>query len=269
MARLGVGPEQVTLLILALGFQNDLWSGATWRGGPGQIIDRARSLPVDAVASFAEAAGLSPDRRFVAANSLLGVDALFPGSVFQASLFDNALPVTRRLLGRAEPQVPLPNNAVTAAPAPAAPSAPSTPPPGTEGITVGQVIESAVRSESAGDWPTALRDYENLRQLDPSINVFVDAAIARVKTQLEESGRDAFRRARQYDAIGRRLDAIAWYNVVNGMAIKKFADEKIYPSGIQATLFRDQTGASLLFLWKEKGREDITLPLFQPAAKPT
>jgi hypothetical protein len=238
MARLGIGPSQVTLMILALGFQNDLWNGASWRGGPSQIIDRARSLPVEAVAGFAEAAGLSPERRFVAANSLLGVDALFSGSRFRSSLFDSALPAARRLLVSTELPAPLADTTVTAAPAPPAPSAPSTPPPvtasstpasaaapsppapetspstlpaGTEGATVGQVIEAAVRSESAGDWPTALRHYENLRQLDPSIRAFVDAAIARVKTQLEESGADAFRRARLYDAIGRRLDAIVWY----------------------------------------------------------
>ncbi len=58
-----------------------------------------------------------------------------------------------------------------------------------------------------------------------------------------------------------RLDAIAWFNCVNGMTVKKFAGEKTYPSGIQATLFRDKNGASLLFLWKDKGRADITLPL--------
>lgn len=248
MARLGVGPAQVTLMILAVGFQNDLWTGAVWRGGPRQIVDRVRSLPAEAVAGFAEAAGLSSGRRFVAANSLLGVDALFSGSRFQMLLFDSALQTARRLLASGELQGPsvgtFVDTAVAAAPEPAAPSAPSTPPPGaapstlpqpvvdtavavtaaptgpsspstsptgTEGATVGQAIEAAVRSESAGDWPTALRHYENLRQLDPSIQVFVDAAIARVKTKLEESGADAFRRARLYDAIGRRLDAIIWY----------------------------------------------------------
>jgi tetratricopeptide (TPR) repeat protein len=214
MARLDVGSAQVTLMILALGFQNDLWNGAAWRGGPSQIIDRVRSLPVEAVAGFAEAAGLSSGRRFVAANSLLGVDILFSGSRFQGSLFDSALPVARRMLGSAEPQASVADTAVAAARAPTAPSAPSTPPPvteGAEGATIGQVIEAAVRSESAGDWPTALRHYENLQQLDPSIRTFVDAAIARVKTQLAESAADAFRRARLYDAIGRRLDAIVWY----------------------------------------------------------
>ncbi len=63
-----------------------------------------------------------------------------------------------------------------------------------------------------------------------------------------------------------RLDAVAWYNAVNGLTVKKFAAERTWPSGVQATLFRDAAGASLLFLWREKGALDITLPL--PGAGP-
>jgi hypothetical protein len=72
-------------------------------------------------------------------------------------------------------------------------------------------LESATRSELALDWASALRHYEKARELDPSMSVFIDAAISRVKASFGSGGLDAFRRARVYDALGRVDDAITWY----------------------------------------------------------
>ncbi|MGD0094289.1 MAG: sugar-binding protein, partial [Planctomycetota bacterium] len=58
-----------------------------------------------------------------------------------------------------------------------------------------------------------------------------------------------------------RLDALAYYNMVNGICVKKCLGEKTYEGGVQATLFKDAKDASFLVLWKEKGRQDVFLPL--------
>ena len=42
-----------------------------------------------------------------------------------------------------------------------------------------------------------------------------------------------------------KLTAIAYYNAVNAIAIKKFVTEKQYPNGIRAFLFRDHDGHAL------------------------
>jgi hypothetical protein len=65
----------------------------------------------------------------------------------------------------------------------------------------------------------------------------------------------------RYNRYAPRLDAVAYYHAVNSIAIKKFAEEKEYPQGIHATLFRDRDGRSLQVLWKDKGRQDVLLPL--------
>ncbi|MDB5310619.1 MAG: hypothetical protein JWO38_4821 [Gemmataceae bacterium] len=58
-----------------------------------------------------------------------------------------------------------------------------------------------------------------------------------------------------------RLDAVAYYNAVNGIGIKKFVAEKEYAGGIRAYLFRDKDGRCLQVLWTEKGRKDVFVPL--------
>ena len=58
-----------------------------------------------------------------------------------------------------------------------------------------------------------------------------------------------------------RLDAIAYYNGVNGISIKKFTCEKQYAGGISAFLFQDRDQRSLQVLWKDKGRADVSVPL--------
>ena len=93
-------------------------------------------------------------------------------------------------------------------------------------------LESAQRSESAGDWQTAIQYYDRARQLDPSMGAFIDASVARVRAQMGLEGTDAFRRARQYDALGRVDDAIIWYERAFGMlpdadSNKKIAEERL------------------------------------------
>ena len=65
----------------------------------------------------------------------------------------------------------------------------------------------------------------------------------------------------RYNRYAPRLDAIAYYNAVNAIAIKKFVEEKQYPGGISAFLFRDRDDRSLQVLWKSKGRQDVFVPL--------
>ncbi len=69
----------------------------------------------------------------------------------------------------------------------------------------------------------------------------------------------------RYGHYAPKLDAVADYNMVNAIAIKKFVAEKQYPDGISAFLFRDRDGQNLQILWKDKGRADVSLPL--PGAK--
>ena len=58
-----------------------------------------------------------------------------------------------------------------------------------------------------------------------------------------------------------KLDAVAYYNMVNGICIKKFVGQKSYEGGVSAFLFRDRDNRTLEVLWKDKGRADILLPM--------
>jgi len=65
----------------------------------------------------------------------------------------------------------------------------------------------------------------------------------------------------RYNRYAPRLDAVAYYNAVNAIAIKQFKEMKHYPEGISAFLFRDRDEHSLQVLWKSKGRQDVFVPL--------
>ena len=67
----------------------------------------------------------------------------------------------------------------------------------------------------------------------------------------------------QYNLFNPRLDAIMYYAMINGVSVKKFADEVQFADGVQEYLFRDAaTGECLLVAWKEGERVDrgIALP---------
>lgn len=65
----------------------------------------------------------------------------------------------------------------------------------------------------------------------------------------------------RYNKYAPKLDAIAYYNMVNAIAIKKFIAEKTYDNTVHATLFRDEAGQCLKVLWTDKGRVDTSVPL--------
>lgn len=65
----------------------------------------------------------------------------------------------------------------------------------------------------------------------------------------------------RYARYAPRLDAVAYYNMVNAIAIKKFVEEKTYPDNSYAALFRDRDNQYLQVLWRENGRKDVFVPL--------
>jgi hypothetical protein len=65
----------------------------------------------------------------------------------------------------------------------------------------------------------------------------------------------------KYNLYNPRLDAITYYNMINGIYDKKFIEEIQYSDGIQAYLFRNPIGKCLQILWLDDGRKDILIPL--------
>lgn len=65
----------------------------------------------------------------------------------------------------------------------------------------------------------------------------------------------------RYSKYAPKLDAIAYYNAVNSLAVKKYVEDKVYEGGVQAFLFRDNEDNALQFLYRDNGREDIFIPL--------
>lgn len=65
----------------------------------------------------------------------------------------------------------------------------------------------------------------------------------------------------KYSLYCPKLDAIAYYNIVNGICVKKFIESKIYKDGTEIYLFRDKEGNSLISIWNEKERKEIFIPL--------
>jgi len=64
----------------------------------------------------------------------------------------------------------------------------------------------------------------------------------------------------RYNRYCPKLDAIAYYNVVNGICVKKLAAERQYGS-IRAVLFRDAAGHCLQVLWNDGPASDMLVPL--------
>lgn len=65
----------------------------------------------------------------------------------------------------------------------------------------------------------------------------------------------------KYCLYSPKITAVSYYNLVNGICIKKFIEEKIYSGETEAILFRDKNNKCLLITWKEKGRHDAFIPL--------
>ena len=71
-------------------------------------------------------------------------------------------------------------------------------------------FDRAVRAEGESRWEEAIEEYEQAQALDGMI-FGVEAAVRRVRERMVEAGADAYKRARQYDALGRIPEAIALY----------------------------------------------------------
>ncbi len=65
----------------------------------------------------------------------------------------------------------------------------------------------------------------------------------------------------KYSLYCPRLDAVSYYNMVNGICIKKFVQEKNYDRGGDAVLFRDKDNKCLAVLWKEEDSMDVFFPM--------
>ncbi len=65
----------------------------------------------------------------------------------------------------------------------------------------------------------------------------------------------------RYNRYCPKLDAVAYYDAVNAIGIKKFVAEKTYDGGLHAFLFSDADRHRLQVLWRDKGRGEVLVPL--------
>ena len=65
----------------------------------------------------------------------------------------------------------------------------------------------------------------------------------------------------RYNKYAPKMDAIVYYNTVNAIAIKKYIQDKTYYGNLHDFLFQDKNHRSLQILYKDKGREDVGIPL--------
>ncbi|QDU76690.1 hypothetical protein Pan97_37450 [Bremerella volcania] len=56
-----------------------------------------------------------------------------------------------------------------------------------------------------------------------------------------------------------RLDAVAYYHIINSLAVKKFTEEKQHPDGTQEYLFVDDQGACLKVVWNDERKKVVDL----------
>ena len=70
----------------------------------------------------------------------------------------------------------------------------------------------------------------------------------------------------RYNCYAPKMDAIAYYNMVNSLTIKKYVEDRIYGGNTRAFLFADQEGNCLQVLYNEQGRSDEFIPLAGVAA---
>lgn len=85
--------------------------------------------------------------------------------------------------------------------------------------TVRTMAEAAfaegVKLEKSGEFSDAIRAYERSQEIATMMYAAMngaDEAIARVRESMVSTGQDAFKRARQYDALGRGAEAVSMYS---------------------------------------------------------
>jgi tetratricopeptide (TPR) repeat protein len=71
-------------------------------------------------------------------------------------------------------------------------------------------VDSGNKAEMSGDYAGATTQYQRALQLDPPSTAASDA-MRRLKIRMQNEGEDTFKQARQYDALGRKQDAISAY----------------------------------------------------------
>jgi hypothetical protein len=65
----------------------------------------------------------------------------------------------------------------------------------------------------------------------------------------------------QYNMYSPKLDALAYYNIVNGICIKKFVQQRTYEDATEAYLFQDRDARCLQVLWNDQDRREVFVPL--------
>jgi predicted component of type VI protein secretion system len=73
-----------------------------------------------------------------------------------------------------------------------------------------EMIDAGNKLDATGDWVSALKKYDQAREIDRSVPG-VDDAVKRVRDKMHAAGGNALRRARQFDALGRFADALTEY----------------------------------------------------------
>jgi hypothetical protein len=71
-------------------------------------------------------------------------------------------------------------------------------------------VDTGAKAESAGEYESAARHFEQAQQLDPGSQPAADGT-RRVRARMQADGEDAFKRGKQFDALGRNADAVGMY----------------------------------------------------------
>jgi tetratricopeptide (TPR) repeat protein len=72
-----------------------------------------------------------------------------------------------------------------------------------------EAFDAGTKAEAAGNWTVAIENYERAQRIDSSLGG--EEAARRVADRMHTAGADAFKRARQFDAVGRAADALKEY----------------------------------------------------------
>lgn len=73
-----------------------------------------------------------------------------------------------------------------------------------------EAFDAGAKAEAAGNWTVAIENYERAQKIDASLGA--EDASKRVSDKMHAAGADAFKRARQFDAVGRAADALREYS---------------------------------------------------------
>jgi tetratricopeptide (TPR) repeat protein len=73
-----------------------------------------------------------------------------------------------------------------------------------------EAFDAGAKAEAASNWTVAIENYERAQKIDASLGA--EEAAKRVSDKMHAAGADAFKRARQFDAVGRAADALKEYS---------------------------------------------------------